>query len=99
AAFPAAPSAIAASAATATALGVAIAPSAIQPPASYPTAATARLGARTRRSRPPTDELPVQRLVAGHHALGRERERVRRGRGPQPGVQGGIAQHRDGPLG
>src|SRR2546426_188619 len=105
--LPAIATPTAATAASARTLGVRTAPSAIQPPARTPAAASSKLLMRTRRSRSVTQHVLVQLLVARHDAVGRELERAAGGGGAHPGVEGTIAQHakavrdhgRDVPLG
>src|SRR3989454_1409113 len=91
--LPAIPNPTAATAASARTLGVCSAPSAIQPPARTPAAATSRLWIRTSRSRSVTQHVLVHLLVARHDAVGRELERPAGGGVPHPGLQRAVAQH------
>src|SRR5260370_571960 len=91
-ALPAAPNPTAASAANPSTWGVVTAPRAIQPPASTPSAASTRFGARTSRSTSRTEDLLVQPFVARHDAIGRELEGAPRRRVPEARVQRGVAQ-------
>src|SRR6266404_7952251 len=90
--LPAIPNPIAASAASASTLGVRIAPRAIQPPASTPAAASNRLWIRTRRSKSITQHVLVQLLVARHDAVGRELQRPARGGVAHPRLERSVAQ-------
>src|SRR5882724_7038958 len=90
--LPAIPNPIAATAASVRTLGVRNAPSAIQPPARTPTAASSRLWMRTSRSTSVTQHVLVHLLVARHDAVGRELERAARGGIAHPRLKRTVAQ-------
>src|SRR6266571_3885491 len=91
--LPAIPNPTAATAASARTLGVWSAPSAIQPPAITPAAASSRLWIRTSRNKSVTQHVLVHLLVARHDAVGRELERPARGGLAHPGLQVAVAQY------
>src|SRR5438128_10838967 len=91
--LPAIPNPTAATAASARTLGVCSAPSAIQPPASTPAAASSRLLIRTSRSTSVTQHVLVHLLVARHDAVGRELQRAAGGGVAHAGLERTVAQH------